>query len=149
MIQNKVNHAALNVDSIKVFNTREDEVTISINSWVEADDSISATIDGFEADMYLEDKLPHVPFATLQMPQTKTGLTIINVTQTIKTNSGESSQAFVDYNTWLLANETVRMGVSGRTTVRVKGLKGYGVDFKKVVELKGALTTLHVKSCIY
>lgn len=111
-------------------------MTIGIDAWVQADDSISATIDGFEVSMYLEDKLPHTPFAVNQMPETKTGLSVVNITSTLET-TGPRAQAFADFNAWILANETTRLGVSGKTKVRVKGLKAHEVDFKKVVELKG------------
>lgn len=136
IIQNKVNGAELHVDSIRVFDTKEDTVMIAFDSWVDADDSISATIDSFEASMYLEDKLPHTPFAVQTMPETKTGLSIVNITSMLETK-GERAQAFADFNAWMMTNETVRLGVSGRTKVRAKGLKAHEVDFKKVVELKG------------
>lgn len=139
MIQHKVDDSTLHVDAIRVTNPKTDQVTISIDSWVEASDSIHATIDAFEADMYLEDKLPHTPFAKLQMPQTKTGISIVNITQDINIGDEKYRQAFVDYNIALLSSETVKMTVEGRTHVRVKGLRAEEVSFKKTIELKGQL----------
>lgn len=107
---------------------------ISINSSVSSSDSIPATIDGFSAQMYLEDKLPHTPFATLEMPETKTGLALVNTTQEI---SGTSLQPFIDFNSWYLWNESFPVTVEGETHVHVKGLKATKVSFKKTVTLKG------------
>ncbi len=142
-MQQKVDESELHVDSIKVTNTKTNEVTLEIDAWIEASDSIHATIDAFTADMYLEDKKydvdgeqRHVPFAQLDMPHTKTGISIVNVTQTIDV-SGDHMQAFVDYNIELLSKESIRMTVKGQTNVRVKGLKTESVNFKKTIELKG------------
>lgn len=136
IIQHKVDAAVLTVDGISALNTRTDAITLSINSSVSSSNSIHATIDAFTAVMYLEDQLPHTPFATLQMPQTETGLSIVNITQEIST-VGDTAQAFLDYNAALLWNETIRMTVKGETYVRVKGLKATKVNFQKTVTLPG------------
>lgn len=147
IIQHKVDAAVLTVDGISVLNSRTDAVTISINSSVSSSNSIHATIDAFTAIMYLEDQLPHTPFATLQMPQTETGLSIVNITQELST-VGETAQAYLDYNAALLWNETVRMTVKGETYVHVKGLKAAKVNFEKTVTLPGlnGFKGLHVTS---
>ena len=139
MIQHKVDGSVLNVDAIRVTNARTDEVTISIDSWVEASDSIHATIDAFEADMMIEGQ---APFAKLQMPQTKTGLSIVNITQTINIGDEKYKQPFIDYNKALLGSESVKMVVEGRTKVRVKGLRAESVTFKKIIELKGTFSPI-------
>lgn len=137
MIQHKVDDSVLKVDAIRVTNAKADEVTISIDSWVEASDSIHATIDAFEADMMIEGQ---APFAKLQMPQTKTGLSIVNITQTINIGDEKYKQPFIDYNKALLGSESVKMVVEGRTKVRVKGLRAESVTFKKIIELKGTFS---------
>lgn len=134
MIQKKVNDSVLTIDGISVTNTRASAVTVSINSTVTSSDSIHAVVDGFTAELYLEDKLPHTPFATLQMPETTTGVSVVNITQEL-TNA--ASQAYIDYNTWYMANESLRMTVKGETHVRVKGLKATKVNFEKTVTLTG------------
>jgi hypothetical protein len=136
IIQGKVDDAVLTVDGISVRNTRTDAVTISINSSVSSSGSIHATIDGFTAVMYLEDKLPHTPFATLQMPQTETGLSVVNITQELST-VGETAQAYLDFNAALMLNESIRMTVKGETYVHVKSLKATKVTFEKTVTLAG------------
>ncbi|KFX92225.1 hypothetical protein V490_05505 [Pseudogymnoascus sp. VKM F-3557] len=134
IIQDKVNGSTLNIDGISVTNSKTDTVTISINSTVSSSNSIPATVDGFDAIMYLEDKLPHTPVMTLKMPQTKTGLAIVNITQEI---SGASNQPFIDFNSWYLWNESFPVTIEGDTLVHVKGLKAAKVHFKKTVTLKG------------
>lgn len=136
IIQGKVDAAVLTVDGISARNTRTDAITLSINSSVSSSNSIHATIDAFTAVMYLEDQLPHTPFATLQMPQTETGLSVVNITQEIST-VGDAAQAFLDYNAALLWNETIRMTVQGETYVHVKGLKATKVNFQKTITLPG------------
>jgi hypothetical protein len=109
-------------------------VQISINSTVSSSNSIPATVEAFSAKMYLEDKLPHTSFATLNMPETKTGLAIVNVTQEI---NGTALQPFIDFNSWYLWNESFPVTVEGETYVHVKGLKATKVTFKKTITLKG------------
>lgn len=134
MIQKKVDDSVLTIQGISVSNSRTDAVTISINSTVTSSDSIHATIDGFTAEMYLEDKLPHTAFATLEMPETNTGVSIVNITQEIDT---ASSQEYIDFNAWYMLNETLRITVKGETHVRVKGLKATKVNFEQTVTLIG------------
>lgn len=136
VIQHKVDDSELTIDGIAVTNTRTDAITISINSSISSSDSIHATIDGFLADLYLEDTEEKTPFASIQMPETKTGVSIVNVTQELPTN-GANAAAFIQYNTWLLSNETLRMTVKGKTQVRPKGLKAHKVNFEKTVTING------------
>lgn len=96
--------------------------------------SIPATVDAFDAVMYLEDKLPHTPVMTLRMPETKTGLAIVNITQEI---NGTANQPFIDFNSWYLWNESFPVTIEGETLVHVKGLKAAKVTFKKTVTLAG------------
>ncbi|ELR07945.1 hypothetical protein VC83_00070 [Pseudogymnoascus destructans] len=134
IIQDKVNKSTLTIDGIAVTNTKTNTVQISINSTVSSSNSISAVIDGFDAIMYLEDKLPHTPIMTLRMPETKTGLAIVNVTQEI---NGTANQPFIDFNSWYLWNSSLAVTIEGETFVHVKGLKAAKVSFKKTVTLTG------------
>ncbi|KFY08373.1 hypothetical protein V492_06285 [Pseudogymnoascus sp. VKM F-4246] len=134
IIQDKVNSSTLNIDGISVTNSKTNTALISINSTVSSSNSIPAVIDAFDAVMYLEDKLPHTPVMTLKMPQTKTGLAIVNVTQEI---SGADKQPFIDFNSWYLWNESFPVTIEGETLVHVKGLKAAKVTFKKTITLKG------------
>lgn len=134
IIQDKVNKATLSIDGISVTNTKTDTVQISINSSVSSSNSIPAVVEGFDAIMYLEDKLPHTPIMTLRMPETKTGLALVNISQEI---SGASKQPFIDFNSWYLWNSSLAVTIEGETHVRVKGLKPAKVTFKKTVTLTG------------
>ncbi|OBT68424.1 hypothetical protein VE03_02844 [Pseudogymnoascus sp. 23342-1-I1] len=134
IIQDKVNSSTLTVDGISVTNTKTDTVLISINSSVSSSNSIPAVIDGFDAIMYLEDKLPHTSIMTLKMPETKTGLALVNVSQEI---SGANLQPFIDFNSWYLWNSSLLVTIEGETLVHVKGLKAAKVTFKKTVNLTG------------
>lgn len=134
IIQDKVNSSTLHIDGISLTHTETDTALIQINSTVSSSNAIHATIDAFTAQMYLEDKLPHTPFASLQMPETKTGLAIVNLTQTI---NGTQLQPFIDFNSWYLWNESFPVTVEGETYVHVKGLKATKVTFKKTITLQG------------
>ncbi|OBT84247.1 hypothetical protein VE02_07685 [Pseudogymnoascus sp. 03VT05] len=134
IIQDKVNQSTLSIDGISVTNTKTNTVQISINSTVSSSNSIPAVVDGFDAIMYLEDKLPHATIMTLRMPQTKTGLALVNVTQEI---NGTALQPFIDFNSWYLWNSSLAVTIEGETLVHVKGLKAAKVSFKKTVNLTG------------
>lgn len=134
IIQSKVNHSTLSIDGISVTNTKSNTVLVSINSSVSSSNSIPAVVDGFDAKMYLEDKLPHTSIMTLKMPETKTGLAIVNITQEI---TGANLQPFIDFNSWYLWNSSLSVTIEGETQVHVKGLRATKVTFKKTVELTG------------
>lgn len=111
---------------------------MAVNSSITTDGSVHAEIDAFTGVMYLEDLEEHEPFASLKFPETTSAkYTAVNVSQVVEVTNME---AFTTFNTWLLANESLKLTIEGDTTVHVKGLsKGYGVTFKKTVDLKGML----------
>lgn len=109
---------------------------MAVNSTITTDGSTHAEIDAFTGVMYLEDLEPHEAFASIDFPETTSAkLTTVNVSQTVEVTNME---AFITFNTWLLANESLRLTVEGDTKVHVKGIsRGFGVTFKKTVDLKG------------
>ncbi|KAF3769339.1 hypothetical protein M406DRAFT_321256 [Cryphonectria parasitica EP155] len=134
--QSRINGAKLSIQGISVTQTQSTNFTMSINSTVEADDSIHAVIAAFEGDMYLEDWAPQTPFARISFPQTtsasKTAVNVTQFTQILDMN------AFTVFNEWLLVNATVNVTVAGDTTVQVSGIsKKYPVSFKKTVSMPG------------
>ncbi|KAK3366858.1 hypothetical protein B0T24DRAFT_369576 [Lasiosphaeria ovina] len=137
--QSKLDEAELTLDGLVVSNTKTDNMTIALNTTIRTDGSVHATIEAFLGDMYLEDKEPHVPFATLQFPETTAdAFQTVNISQFLPI---ESLPALTDFNTWLLANESFRVTVKGDTYVRVKGIaRRYPVTFKKTVTLAGLQT---------
>ncbi|SPN96769.1 uncharacterized protein DNG_00289 [Cephalotrichum gorgonifer] len=134
--QKKINEAKLNIDGIIVSETEPNKYRMSVNSSITTDGSVHADIDGFVGNMYLEDLEPHTPFAALNFPATTSQkFTEVNVSQIVDV---ANMDAFTTFNTWLLANESLKLTIEGDTHVRVKGLsKKYGVTFKKTIELKG------------
>lgn len=134
--QDKVNDAELEIDSIVASNTQEGNFTMSVNSTIRISSSTSATIDGFEGVMYLEDYEPHAPFARLSFPET-TGdsLQVVNISQFTPITDLD---AFTRFNTWLLLNDSIRVTVEGDTNIHIKGLsRAYPINFKKTVTLTG------------
>ena len=114
---------------------------MAVNSTITTDGSVHADIDGFTGVMYLEAREPHEPFASIDFPETTSAkLTTVNVSQTVEVMDME---AFTIFNTWLLANESLKLTIEGDTHVKVKGLsKKFGVTFKKTVDLKGMVLGL-------
>lgn len=134
--QKKLDQAELTIDSIIISDTRPTKYNMAVNSTIRTDGKTHATISAFTGVMYLEDLEPHTPFASVEFPETTSdALQVVNVSQIVEIPNME---AFTTFNTWLLANETLRMTIEGDTHVKVKGIaKKYGVTFKKTVELKG------------
>lgn len=134
--QKKLDESELSIDSIVISETQPDKYRMSVNSTIRTDGKVHAEIDGFEGAMYLEDLEGHAPFAYIDFPPTSSAkVSTVNISQMIDIRD---MTEFTRFNTWLLANETLRMTVEGDTKVHVKGLsKAYGVTFKKTVELKG------------
>jgi len=136
MAQSKMNDSELTINSIVISDTEPTQYRMAVDSTIRTDGKIHAKIDGFKGVMYLEDLEGHPPFATIDFPETESVKeSNVKVDQIVKV---EDMGAFTTFNTWLLANESLRMTIEGDTKVHVKGLsKAYGVTFKKTVELKG------------
>lgn len=132
--QQRIDDAKLTIQGINLSQTQASNYTLSINSTIEADSSISATISAFEGVMYLEDWEPQTPFARISFPQTTSASqTLVNITQFTEVLDLD---AFTVFNTWFLVNESINVSVEGDTHVQVKGLsKKYGVHFKKTVNM--------------
>lgn len=137
--QGKINDAKLNIDSIIISKTEAESYNMAVNSTITTDGSVHAEIDGFTGIMYLEDLEPHEHFASIDFPATTSEkLTTVNVSQPVQVTNME---AFTTFNTWLLANESLKLTIEGPTKVHVKGLsKAFGVTFKKTVDLKGMVS---------
>jgi len=134
--QQKIDDAELIFDGLVVTNTQTQNLTMSINSTIKTDGSVHADIAAFDGIMYLEDHEPHTPFAKIQFPATTAdALQTVNVTQFLHI---EDVEALTVFNTWLLANETLRVTIEGDTHVRVKGIaRDYPVTFKKTITMPG------------
>ncbi|KAK4171621.1 hypothetical protein QBC36DRAFT_91341 [Triangularia setosa] len=134
--QSKLDDAELILDGITVTQTESKRMTMAINSTIKSDGKVHATIEPFLGVMYLEDLPDHTPFASINFPETTSeALQTVNVTQTLDI---KNEDALTTFNTWLLANETLRVTVFGETGIRVKGIaRRYPVTFKKTIEMPG------------
>ncbi len=134
--QSKIDDAVLTLEGFTVTNTQAGNMTVSINSTITTDGSVHADIDGFEGVMYLEDQPAQTPFAKIQFPATTADkLQTVNVTQFVAI---DDVPALTTFNTWLLANESLRVTIRGDTQVKVKGIsRSYGVTFKKTITMPG------------
>lgn len=134
--QSKLDSSELEVDGIIVTRTRSDSYNMAINSTIRSDGGVSATISPFTAEMYLEDLEPHTPFVYLDFPETTSAE--VQTVNTSKEVEIPDLEAFTTFNTWLMANESVRVTVKGDTHVRVSGVsRRFGVTFKKTMTLAG------------
>ncbi|KAK4189038.1 hypothetical protein QBC35DRAFT_171579 [Podospora australis] len=136
--QEKLDHAELILNGINVSNTQADKLTMAIDSTIKSDGKVSAKIAPFVGVMYLEDVPEHIPFARINFPETTSEAhQEVKVEQILEIND-ENRDALTQFNTWLLANETLKVTVLGETTIRVKGIaRNYGVTFKKTIEMPG------------
>ncbi|KAI0409423.1 hypothetical protein F4802DRAFT_141601 [Xylaria palmicola] len=136
LAQQRLDSAKLTIDGISVTRTRTGSFVMGINSTINADDSIHATIDPFEGTLYLADVDPPLAFAMINFPQTSSAsVQAINVSQEIQISD---IGAFTTFNTALLSSESVNVQVKGDTHIHVKGIsRAYSVTFDKTVALRG------------
>ncbi|GAP83601.1 hypothetical protein SAMD00023353_0200200 [Rosellinia necatrix] len=136
LAQERLNDAKLTIDGITVTKTQTDSLVMAINSTIEADDSVHATIDAFEGTMYLADVDPPLAFAQIEFPQTSSSaMQSVNVSQEIQISNLD---AFTTFNKALLSKESVTVQVKGDTHIHVSGIsRAYSATFDKTVTLKG------------
>jgi hypothetical protein len=134
--QSKLNEAKLEIQGINILDTDSESYTMEVNSTIETDGSIHATVYPFTGQLYLEGVEPRVPFGSLDFPQTSSDKhQIVNVSQH---NNIEDMDAFKKFNIYFVNNETVDITVEGDTEVKPSGLdRKYGVTFKKTISTKG------------
>lgn len=102
---------------------------------------MSAILDPFRANLYLEDVQPQTPFAYVDFPSGGAGeLQDVSVSQRVDV---ANSAGFASFAERLLTNRTLRVAVEGDTRVKVKGIaRSYPVTFKKVLDIDGRLGAL-------
>ncbi|KAK1757836.1 hypothetical protein QBC47DRAFT_165948 [Echria macrotheca] len=136
LAQKKLDEADLTIQGILITQTQAKELSMSINSTITTDGSVHANIAAFTGVMYLEDLESHTPFATINFPATTAdALQTVNISQKLEITD---MAALTTFNTWLLANESLRITTFGETTVKVKGIdRDYPVTFKKTITTPG------------
>ncbi|KAI1425386.1 hypothetical protein F5Y12DRAFT_747314 [Xylaria sp. FL1777] len=134
--QQKLNEAKLTIDGISVTNTQPDSVLMAINSTIEADDSVHATIDAFQGTLYLADVDPPLAFAQFNFPQTtSSAVQTVNISQEVQISD---QNAFTTFNKALLSSVSTNVQVKGDTHIHVQGIsRAYPVTFDKTVSVKG------------
>ncbi|KAI0506117.1 hypothetical protein F5B22DRAFT_625287 [Xylaria bambusicola] len=134
--QQKLDGAKLTIDGITVTNTQTDSLIMAINSTIEADDSVHATVDAFQGTMYLADVDPPLAFAHIDFPQTtSSSMQAVNVSQEIRISNQD---AFTTFNKALLSSVSVNVQVKGDTHIHVRGVsRAYPATFDKTVALAG------------
>lgn len=134
--QDKVNGSELDIQGVHILETESDGYRMEINSTVKSDGKVKAKVSAFTGTMYLEDHPDRPAFATLEFPQTTSDKhQEVNISQAVTISDME---AFTIFNIWFTNNETLRIGVEGKTKVEPNGLaRKYDVDFKKSMEIKG------------
>lgn len=134
--QDKINQAQLEVTGISVSNSQSQNFTMGISSIIRTDGSVHAQIDAFEGDMFLTDLPQRRPFVRVKFPATDS-----SAYQEVKVDQFTpitDMEAFTTFNTWLMANESLRVTVEGTTFVQVRGLSNkYSVKFSKIVTMPG------------
>lgn len=124
------------MNRLTVTNTQTQNLTISLSSTIKTDGSVKANIAAFEGIMYLEDRHPHTPFAKLNFPATTADAEQhVTLTQFLHIDDVE---ALTTFNSWLLANKTLRVTLEGDTFVQVSGIsRAYPIFFQKTVTMPG------------
>lgn len=114
--------------------TQATNFTLAINATISADDSIHAVLDPFEGEMYLADWAPQTAFARVAFPSvTSASLSAVNISQFTEILD---LRAFTVFNSYLLVNDTIRVGVRGDTRLRVRGIsRRYDVRFDQAVPI--------------
>ncbi|KAI1093683.1 hypothetical protein F5B19DRAFT_116719 [Rostrohypoxylon terebratum] len=153
MAQQKLDEATLTIDSISVTNAQTNSLNMAINSTITTDGSTHATVDGFEATMYLAD--PPLAFAKINFPEmTSDAHQTVNISQDI---SILDQDAFTTFSEHLIQHESVNVLVEGNTNIHVRGIsRAYGVIFSKTVPLQGlngfkglSVTNPHVSLALF
>ncbi|KAK5624485.1 hypothetical protein RRF57_000201 [Xylaria bambusicola] len=109
---------------------------MAINSTIEADDSVHATVDAFQGTLYLADADPPLALAQIDFPQTtSSSMQAVNISQEIRISDQD---AFTTFSKALLSSASVNVQVKGDTHIRVRGIsRAYPATFDKTVALAG------------
>ena len=97
--QSTLEKAVLTVQGIAVTDATSSSVRMAVNSTITAPGGISAVINPFVGDFYLQDLNPHKSFASLNLPATRNvKLQTMNISQEMPI---EDMDMFTDFSTWL------------------------------------------------
>jgi len=135
--QNQVNDTGLETNSLEILNPTPDSFSTSLNATITGKIDQSATVDEFNVNFFIKPEGEDSTFMTFPIPFNKDKkVSVSNHTVNIT-----DSAKFGAFSKMLLHNESLDIGVTGRTTVHL-GAIHTKVNYNKVVTLKG-LNDLH------
>jgi hypothetical protein len=140
--QNGINSAELFMESQMVTAPNGNGVHIQLVTISKSKSPFHPWLDGFRAALFLEDtKQPNgdiKPFGYIDIPRVKATATArIVVDQIMEIVDQEQ---FAEYNKRVMAADTYRVGVKGRTGLKEGSFPKTTVNFNKVITSKGEIS---------
>lgn len=131
--QDSINDSTLEVTSQEVTNPRPDQIYLKLVSIAKSDSAFHPKLDGFVAQLSLEDK---EPFIEINIPDAQTNKKFeIKVEHEVKILNEDR---FTEYTKTALGTEKFKVKLDGKTKLHQKGLDPIDITYKKTVEMKGA-----------
>ncbi|KAL8885457.1 MAG: hypothetical protein Q9215_006697, partial [Flavoplaca cf. flavocitrina] len=141
--QNGINDSTLEIESLTLSNPNPNSFHLQQTAKLTNHNRYHPRLDAFNASLSVggaENK----PYAYIELPA-------VHATETTYTNIDQEVQitdmdAFIDYNTQLLTQESVDLVVKGRTKLHEGRLPATTVDYEKTITMKGlnSLSTLTI-----
>jgi len=133
--QDKVNDAGLTLHSLKIMDPTPSSFKLSMNSSVHIGHGIStkAVLDPMIADLYITDKKK--PFMKIQVP-TVHGEGDVFIGQEDVLTQIEDAEAMDEFAGALMANETLKYKIRGRTKLWLQKINTM-VNYNQKIEMKG------------
>ncbi|KAG0135049.1 hypothetical protein HOY82DRAFT_583845 [Tuber indicum] len=135
--QKELDKTVLNLHSFTILDPSPTSLLLSLNSTITGAGGIAAhsRLDPMEVIFFLENHKPIQPFMSLQLPGIKGGSSVPVITTNVTTEI-TSVPALTEFSASLLASETLRVAIRGRTTLRVGKLQTK-VNYNEAVTIKG------------
>ncbi|KAL8877854.1 MAG: hypothetical protein Q9192_008580 [Flavoplaca navasiana] len=132
--QNGINDSTLDIESLTLSNPNPNSFHLQQTAKLTNHNRYHPRLDAFNASLSVggaENK----PYAYIELPA-------VHATETTFTNIDQEVQitdmdAFIDYNTQLLTQESVDLVVKGRTKLHEGRLPATTVDYEKTITMKG------------
>ncbi|KAI4266144.1 MAG: hypothetical protein LQ337_008883 [Flavoplaca oasis] len=141
--QNGINDSTLEIQSLTLSNPTPNSFHLQQTAKLTNHNRYHPRLDAFNASLSVGGAEAK-PYAYIELPA-------VHATETTYTNIDQEVQitdmdAFIDYNTQLLTQESVDLVVKGRTKLHEGRLPATTVDFEKTITMKGlnSLSTLTI-----
>jgi hypothetical protein len=134
--QSDVNKSTLDITEQNVSDPKANSVHLQMTNVAKSSSSFHPELDEFQAALFLENTEPNIkPFGYITIPASKANAeTTINVDQNMDIVDMDQFKA---YNILVLQSEVFRVGVRGRTGLKLNGFRKFDVDYNKAVTMKG------------